>query len=396
MKIRIIAVVITLVISAVVLWLYVGKSVFRTKASVGRVNISLLTDTGQNLAALAIGDSFKVDMVLQSDISLTGVDLHTVFYNSSQAIDYVSATQEATPYFEEPVANRVINFSEGTTVVTAKKRVEFAAVTKKADAALLKTATIHYIFKAVQNGLGIVRVRQDFSQVSGVGGLLQVCKTGSVNCGSSDTDNDIALINIAVGTTTTITPTITAAPGSIKLALKLKFQGISTTPNRNTPVSVKVKLGGGPSNLAVTGAQTVQFTPDANGIYAGNTSFDVPVGSGYYVLIKGDSHVQKKVCQSTPTETSTGTYRCGTASIQLQNGDNTLDFSSITLLAGDLNLTGGQDGVVDSQDIGYIRQNLGSTDANVIVIGDINHDGNINQQDMSLILASLSIKVDEE
>lgn len=379
--------------SVVGILLYMRGYIYRSKASNTRLNIALLTDQSVNLANLNVGDSFNIDFVLQSDAKITGMDFSVVFYNSSQALDFVSMTQSSPAYFETTVANDVVAFSETGTdgVAVSKKKIRSVLVTKKNTSDLKNTATLHYKFRVAQTGKGIIRLRLDLSQVVGVGGLLAICKTGSVNCGGSDADNDIALTNISVGTSSTVTS------GPVKVAVKLKFQGITTTPNRNAAISVKVKLGGGSSNLVPTTAQTVQFTTVGDGIYTGNTAFDVPPGNGYYVLVKGGSHVQKKVCQSTPTESVIGTYRCGsTPGITLQNGDNMFDLSGIYMLAGDLNLPGGQDGVVDSQDIGYIRQNLGSTDPAVLAIGDLNHDGNINQQDMSLILGSLAIKVDEE
>jgi hypothetical protein len=45
-------------------------------------------------------------------------------------------------------------------------------------------------------------------------------------------------------------------------------------------------------------------------------------------------------------------------------------------LAGDLPVNGTQDGVVDSLDTSYIRNNLGKTDPTVVSIADLNLDGN--------------------
>jgi hypothetical protein len=73
-----------------------------------------------------------------------------------------------------------------------------------------------------------------------------------------------------------------------------------------------------------------------------------------------------------------------------------LDFSKIYLLGGDLPVNGLQDGVVDSLDTSYIRNNLGKTDADVISIADINLDGRIDTQDWSAVIYALSVKTDEE
>jgi hypothetical protein len=75
---------------------------------------------------------------------------------------------------------------------------------------------------------------------------------------------------------------------------------------------------------------------------------------------------------------------------------NNLDFSRIYLLAGDMPVSGGQDGVVDSLDTSYIRNNLGKTDSGVLAIADLNLDGKVDTQDWSLVIAALSVRADEE
>ena len=103
------------------------------------------------------------------------------------------------------------------------------------------------------------------------------------------------------------------------------------------------------------------------------------------------------MCDGTPTEAKAGTYHCGEGKIVLAVGANTLDFSKIIQLAGDLPEAGGkQNGIVDAYDTTFVRQNLGSTDAGKLKIGDLNLDGIIDTQDYSMVLQSLSIKFDEE
>ncbi len=202
-----------------------------------------------------------------------------------------------------------------------------------------------------------------------------VCKTG------------VCSPNVTTVPTTPVTP----VPGNVKLNLKLKFQGILQKPTTTT-MKVKVSLGGNSigENLK---SQVVDFTAGDGGVWSGTAAFSVPAGSGYKVYVKGPKHLQKKVCDSNPAETSAGTYRCGDiGKIALKEGDNDLNFSNIILLTGDLP---DQDGIVDSYDLSYIRLNLGSTDARVIQIGDINLDGLVDTQDYSLLVASLNVKYDE-
>ena len=190
----------------------------------------------------------------------------------------------------------------------------------------------------------------------------------------------------------------TPTPGkaaSVSLNLKIKFQGISKKPTTATPLTVLVKLASGSFG---TVSKLVAFTVNDSGEWSGKADFDaVPTGGGYRVYIKGPKHIQKKICDTSPTEDKGGMYHCSDGKIALSAGDNTLDFSKIILLAGDLPEAGGkQNGVVDAYDTTFIRTNLGITDAAKLAIGDLNLDGIIDTQDYSMILQSLTIKFDEE
>jgi len=202
----------------------------------------------------------------------------------------------------------------------------------------------------------------------------------------------LAAQSSANSSSSTSTSTISAA---VKLNLKLKLQGVTTKPKVADAIKVKVKLGGG-GMAAATDYQTVDFNVGADGVWSGTAGFNVPPGNTYKVYIKGPKHLQKKVCDTSPSESAGGTYHCGDGKVSIVAGDNTLDFSKILMLVGDLPENGNQNGVVDAYDTGYIRQHLQSSKPDELKIGDLNYDGNIDGQDFSLVLASLSIKYDEE
>ena len=192
-----------------------------------------------------------------------------------------------------------------------------------------------------------------------------------------------------------ITPSVSTA--NLTLNLKLRFQGITRKPNITSSIPVAIRLAG-PALQSPTAYQIGQFTPSDDGFWSGSVSFNVPPGGGYRVYIKGPKHLAKKICVAIPTETAAGTYRCSDGNITLSNGVNNIVASQIVLLAGDLPEQGttGQNGVVDAYDISFVRNNLGSTDPKALAVGDLNLDGIVDSQDFSLILASLSVKYDEE
>ncbi|PIZ65644.1 hypothetical protein COY14_01950 [Candidatus Roizmanbacteria bacterium CG_4_10_14_0_2_um_filter_36_9] len=109
-------------------------------------------------------------------------------------------------------------------------------------------------------------------------------------------------------------------------------------------------------------------------------------------MIKGPKHLQKKICVNNPLEVIPGTYNCKKGEITLQNGEQTLDFLGIYLLAGDLPL---QNGLIDAVDIIYVKSNLGSKDPEVVSRADLNLDGIVDSQDYTMIINALSFKYDE-
>jgi hypothetical protein len=177
----------------------------------------------------------------------------------------------------------------------------------------------------------------------------------------------------------------------------LRFQGILKKPKNSSPINVKVKLGNSRTQLQ-TDYQIATFTVDDEGIWTGRVSFsNITPGGQYTLYVKGPKHLQKKICDQRPTESflGPGTYNCQDGRITLQAGVNDFDLTGILLLAGDLPVNGEQDGVINTQDTAYIRNNFGKTDPATLAVADINLDGIVDTQDWSGILQTLSIKGDD-
>lgn len=202
--------------------------------------------------------------------------------------------------------------------------------------------------------------------------------------------------NTNTNTTTNITtqnpePTPTAQPSKVSttLNLKLKFQGIIKKPvSKNNTITVNVGIDN--TNLR----KSAVFAPDANGLYSGSIIFNLTPGN-YSIGIKGNKHLQKIICDQSPTETMKGTYTCSTQSrgIGIKSGINNIDFSGITFLAGDLD----QNKIINNDDLSIIRNRLGKKDTDSLQKADVNLDGIVDTQDWSLVLATLSItNADEE
>lgn len=214
------------------------------------------------------------------------------------------------------------------------------------------------------------------------------CKTGTYNC-DRDWANGCEATKPCAGS------------GTAQLDIKVKFNGIGANlePIKDTQ-KVKVILANKYLTAPVSkdAEFTISGTSNANiKIFEGKVDFNsIPFGQDYSVFIKGGQQIQKRICDNQPVETVDGRYYCTIGKVKISEGTNTLDFSNIYQLGGDLPVSNEQSGFVDSVDITYIRSNLGSKDPNVVTVGDLNFDGIVDTQDYSIALYSLSFKYDED
>lgn len=199
---------------------------------------------------------------------------------------------------------------------------------------------------------------------------------------------------IKVGEDVSDEPDISSGPdqggATVNVAMTLRLQGVPTRPNRPRPVGMKI--GFGDAGMAKTKYTNATFNFDDNGLLRGSVSMALSSLRGLKTLIKCDHCIQKKICDSTPTESVPGIYVCDKGKINLKAGSNQLDLSTVLLLVGDL---GEQDGITNSFDIALVRNNFGRSDDEALKVADLNYDGEVNQLDYALVIRALSIKRDE-
>lgn len=190
---------------------------------------------------------------------------------------------------------------------------------------------------------------------------------------------------------------ITTTPGGgsdkpikVDVNFRVRLQGITSQPKNSSPVAIQFKLVEGNK---VVNTKQIEFRPQADGAYVANTTYEnISLSKKYSFLIKGPKHIQKRVCVNSPSENISGTYRCKDSNITFKAGGNTLDFTNIILLSGDLPL---QNGIVDAVDIAYVRNNVGRSDPDIVARADINFDGVVDSQDYTLVINALAFKYDE-
>lgn len=197
----------------------------------------------------------------------------------------------------------------------------------------------------------------------------------------------------------TPTPEYVIDMSKVNVKLVVKVQGIqsSTFSSQYSRLKFGVAIGGGSLNDNTDYTYST-FTHRGEGVYEGMVIFDPKViksATNYRIIVKGPKHLAKRFCVANPT--GGYAYFCppNASSISLGTGLNEFDFSAVQLTAGDLPLGGAQDGVVDSSDLTFIRDNLGVKGAEIIKIGDLNFDGIIDTQDYSMIINNLVNNEDE-
>ncbi|OGK57264.1 hypothetical protein A3H83_02075 [Candidatus Roizmanbacteria bacterium RIFCSPLOWO2_02_FULL_39_8] len=188
------------------------------------------------------------------------------------------------------------------------------------------------------------------------------------------------------------TPTVDPTTTKVVLSMKLRFQGIGGGVERGDgSMVVRVGITGGDLDTPVY--NLVPFASSDAGIWTGSATFPtVSAGTKYCILVKGPTHSQKKVCHVSPLEQLTGSYKAGHSTIPLVLGDNTLDFTGIKMLVGDID----QNGIVNSFDLAYVRNNFEAESPDIIERCDVDWNGVCNGLDYGLMVAAISIKVDDE
>ena len=249
------------------------------------------------------------------------------------------------------------------------------------------------------NTTGVEVAKLTFTAVSASGTSISVTsKFYTINANATLSENIITSpisIDLNGGgaiLSGTPAPAASCTNSNTCINFKLQFQGIKSKPaDAQNSMDVKIKLTG--CGLTAPVETTAKVTAIDSGVWSGQAGFNLSTCSSgsYIVFVKGPRHLQKKICDPAPTEATAGTYRCSEGKINLVAGQNSLDFSGILLLSGDID----QNGTVDSADISFIRNNLNKTDADTLKKCDINLDGKCDTQDYSLVISALSVKVDE-
>lgn len=192
------------------------------------------------------------------------------------------------------------------------------------------------------------------------------------------------------GKTLSVVPSPTPLPANtMTLHITAKLQGTSPTVTKLKSVSgVRVQLLNKTNNTVIAAPpQYITLNMNDAGMWEGNVSVTgMQPGNNYQLLIKGPKHLQKRICENTPTEQAAGTYTCNSSTMKLTTGQNEVNLSGVTLMSGDVGI---QDGILNGYDLSFVQNIIRKTSSSSTEDGDINYDGKVNKIDYDLVTDSL-------
>ena len=359
-----------------------------------------------------VNDTIDIDVKLEAvgSAKISGADL--IFAYNIGEIEHM----KYLGYTPLNLKTEFVNQTHASPQPQATRLLHLAIVDTSRDSNLFSEERIRLKFKVLKPGTSRLALITSGSTIVGPGSAdayILSPQNGLKNPGSADGYENI--INIKVSTsdsalitpTSTVTPTVltvtptvltvtpTVTPGAglqdISINFRFKIQGVTSQPKNSSPIEFEIALV---ENTKARPPFKLSMQPQADGTYVGNTEIKgVNISSdAHSFLIKGPKHLRKKICQNQPTETSPGVYKCDKPNIRFVPNANTINFSSIYMLAGDLPV---QNGIVDSVDLAYLRANAGSREVEALSRADLNFDNIVDTQDYALVINALGFKYDD-
>ncbi|MFH1561006.1 MAG: hypothetical protein ABID04_00275 [Patescibacteria group bacterium] len=236
----------------------------------------------------------------------------------------------------------------------------------------------------------------------GANGRPRICQAGQwtnlAPCSAGQSCSDGNCIVVTTGVPTKV-PTPTAIPdsGTPILNFKVSFVGILNKDKVKEIPKVAIKVKKGFETVAeFDGVEVVPTDVGDKTVFTGAVALTgVVPGGNYSVLIKGPKHLARKFCQNNQVD------RCyGQGEIILVEGENSFDFSGLSLEPGDLpnpSYNMAQDGVVNGVDLALIKARFFvDQHEEEKLVADLDFNGDIGGRDIVLFLQTLSAKFDEE
>ncbi len=328
-------------------------------------------------ATLNLNEEKIVKITLSSPDKISGFDLKF----------QTSGPLKITGFINELETNNNYN---PFNAVQVKKNItgsnsEISYIFNSPQSTLPETINIYAKVEAATAGSGKISADYQNSQsINGAGNIFPILPY-SVNIISHNGQSSPDFIN----SSTLPKPQYPADTAFLNVTFNL-FGALNANGNLKAAAVAVGRIG---DEKFETNAQEFELTPLGKGLFKGRVAFpNFRDGNKFSLMIKADKFLLKRIC-SLEAEKEIGAYRCSDPSLTIKKGENSFNFSGISLLPGDLGLT---DGYINGYDLALIRNNLNNHTASPTA--DVNFDGQVNKKDLdivSYILLTTSGKADQ-
>ena len=243
---------------------------------------------------------------------------------------------------------------------------------------LPKKVDLYIKIKGTVTGEGKITLDYNNSQVlSSKGGLLKINPNQSA----------VYKLNLERSSSALVDPNILPAqvyPASTAIVnLKVKLYGVLPDAKTGLIKGTLVAVGRTGEGQYETGVQIVDFNLNGDGTLSGKAAFpDFKDGNKFSLMVKVDKYLLRRICDTSPTEEKLGGYHCTDPALTIRKGENTFDFTGMSLIPGDLGL---RDGNINAYDLSIVRNNLNKNTREAVNLADLNYDGTVDQKDFEII-----------
>lgn len=242
---------------------------------------------------------------------------------------------------------------------------------------LPKVINLYMKIKGTTTGQGKITLDYNTSQVlTGSGNLSQIAPNQSAEFNlnlNQSSPNFIDLSSI---------PAINYPSNTATINLKLKLLGSAAAAGTKLKATA-VAVGRVGDAKYETPIREFDLFAVGNNLFSGTVAFpNFKDGTKFSLMLKVDNYLLRRICASDASETKPGEYSCADPKLTIRQGNNSFDFSGVSLLPGDLGQT---DGLLNGYDLSIVRNNLNKNTKEAVSLADLNYDGQVDQKDFDLI-----------
>lgn len=318
-----------------------------------------------NTAQLKTGEEKIITLKLDSPEKISALDLTFQTTDSLEITDirdFVSTNNNLNP-FEYKLVKKNLNNSQASYIFITSN--------------LPTSVTLYLKVKGSITGESKITIDYNNSQViNGSGNFLQIPPNQSATYQLNQTQSSTNFPE------PNSLPSLNYPSDTAQINLKLKLYG--ALPNLVTSLKgTVVAVGRNGETKYETLPQQINLSQNPDGTFSGRIAFpDFRDGTNFSLMIKVDKYLLRRICDAAPTEQNPSGYTCTDPNLTIRQGQNTFDFSGVSLLPGDLGLI---DGLLNSYDLSIVKNNMSQNSNESIALADLNYDGIVDTKDFEII-----------